>query len=162
MVKKLWAPWRIDYVIQKKPRECILCEKPAARDDKSNLILYRGKNCFVMMNLFPYNNGHLLISPYRHISEFTELSELEQLELMQQTALSIKALRNCMNPQGFNVGLNLGKEAGAGIEEHLHFHIVPRWTGDTNFMPVIGSTKVLVEGLQETWERLKVEFEKLT
>jgi ATP adenylyltransferase len=155
----LWAPWRIEYITQPKEAGCIFCNKPSENQDKKNFILFRGKSAFVIMNFYPYNNGHLMIVPFRHISDIADLTADEKLELMDLLALSKEALRQTMSPQGFNIGMNLGEVAGAGIKDHLHFHIVPRWNGDTNFMPICGHTKVVSEGLTETWEKLKKAFD---
>ncbi|HLG22678.1 MAG TPA: HIT domain-containing protein [Candidatus Manganitrophaceae bacterium] len=137
---------------------CILCEKPKQKKDLSNLILARGKQCFVMMNLYPYNNGHLMISPYQHVDTLEELSDAALKDLMRFMKKSIAALRKSFKPEGINVGLNLGKAAGAGIDDHLHFHVVPRWMGDTNFMTVISEVRVIPEDLEETYRQLKPYF----
>ncbi len=160
-MEKLWAPWRIKYIEQPKDEGCIFCDKPASQNDKKNLILYRGKHCFVLMNLYPYNNGHLLIAPYKHTSDMSELSTEERLELMDLLVVCREVLTNIMSPHGFNIGMNLGEIAGAGVKDHLHFHIVPRWSGDTNFMPVLGDVKVVSEGLKQTWEKLKKGFDEV-
>ena len=160
-MKKLWAPWRMDYIRSPKEVGCIFCNKSKSDKDRNNLILFRGTECFVLMNLYPYSNGHLMISPYNHTAETNELSDLCNLEIMSLASSSMSILKETMNAEGFNFGANYGKAGGAGIEEHLHYHIVPRWNGDTNFMPIIGHTKVMVEGLQESWDTLKPHFDKL-
>ena len=137
---------------------CIFCDKPAAENDKNNLIVHRGKHSFVLMNLFPYNNGHLLIAPYKHTNELSELNSEEKLEIMDLLELCQKVISEKMSPHGFNIGMNLGQVAGAGVKDHLHFHIVPRWNGDTNFMPIISEVKIVSEGLQQTWEKLRKGF----
>lgn len=153
--ERLWAPWRMAYINGLgKSEGCIFCENSDEDEDKKNLILYRGKKAFVIMNLYPYNNGHLMVAPYKHTGDFTELDDSELLEIMQLAQLSIKVLKKAMNPAGFNTGFNIGKAAGAGIDAHLHFHIVPRWVGDTNFMPVIGEMKVISEHLEVTYDKL--------
>lgn len=157
----LWAPWRMEYILGEKEEGCIFCTKPGADEDRQNLILYRGEHCFVIMNKYPYNNGHLMVVPYRHLASFELLEDAESLEMMNTLASSIRVLRETIQPEGFNVGMNLGKIAGAGIDGHLHIHVVPRWAADTNFMPVVAETKVLSEALDATWERLKGGFEKL-
>lgn len=154
----LWAPWRMEYILGEKEDGCIFCEKPRENDDRKNLILYRGEYYFVIMNKFPYNNGHLMVVPYRHTSDFENLKDAEYLEMMKILVKCTRALTEAIRPQGFNIGLNIGKVAGAGIDDHLHFHVVPRWAADTNFMPVIGHTRVNSEGLLETWDRLKDLF----
>ncbi len=143
-----------------KMDECIFCKLPN-EDDEKNLILYRGKYAFVIMNNYPYNPGHVMVAPYRHVGEIEDLSEEEWEDVHALTALMVRAIKRTMNPQGFNIGLNIGRVAGAGIEGHLHVHIVPRWNGDTNFMPVISDTKVIVQGIRENYRELKREIEKL-
>nr|WP_241654018.1 HIT domain-containing protein [Geovibrio thiophilus] len=153
--ERLWAPWRMSYISGLgKTESCIFCDKPSEDEDKKNLILHRGKKAFVIMNLFPYNNGHLMVAPYKHTGDFLELDDDEMLEIMQLTQLAIRVLRKTMNPAGFNTGFNIGKAAGAGIDAHLHFHIVPRWVGDTNFMPVVGEMKVISEHIEVTYANL--------
>ena len=146
----------------KKQAGCILCEEAAKNDDRKNYILYRGKYSFVIMNLYPYNNGHLLIVPNTHESEMDSLPLEELTDLMKVTQASVKILKQAMNPEGFNVGINLGKSAGAGIPEHLHIQIVPRWTGDTSYLTVFDETRVMPELLDGTYERLRPYFEKLS
>ena len=151
----LWAPWRIEYVRAPKEEDgCIFCDLPAANDDKESLILLRGASAYVVLNRFPYNNAHLLIAPFEHNSEFDALAAGTQHEMLSLATRSMAVLRQELDAGGFNFGANFGAAAGAGIEEHVHLHVVPRWTGDTNFMPVIGTTKVQVQGLQDTWELL--------
>ncbi|MFA5727931.1 MAG: HIT domain-containing protein [Candidatus Neomarinimicrobiota bacterium] len=157
---KLWAPWRIGYITNPKAEGCFLCEYSADSDDKKHLILHRGKSAFVIMNYYPYNNGHLMVAPYQHVRNLNDLDESTRLEIFDLIDKSCQILHDSLNAEGFNVGLNLGSVAGAGLKDHLHFHIVPRWTGDTNFMPITGHTKVLREGLTETWQRLRPKFEK--
>jgi len=158
-MEKLWAPWRIEYILSKKEKDCIFCSKPAEQDDKKNLILLRGEFSFVIMNYYPYNNGHLMVVPYRHVAELPDLSKHENSEIMKFLTVCTKALQQSMFPHGFNIGMNMGEVAGAGIKDHLHFHIVPRWNGDTNFMPITGHTKVVSEALEETWKKLKPLFQ---
>lgn len=157
----LWAPWRIEYITGKREEGCFFCKYPAENNDRERLILYRGKKTFVVMNYYPYNNGHIMIAPYRHTSEIADLDNETKLEMMLLVDHSIRIFREEMSAQGFNVGLNLGDVAGAGVKDHLHMHVVPRWSGDTNFMPVIGNTKVISEGLQDTWLKLKKKFDKI-
>ena len=158
---RLWAPWRIDYIKSEKEKGCIFCDKPAEGDDHSMLILYRGENSFVIMNLYPYNNGHLMIAPYQHTDSTHELNSISISEIMELADQIMKIQKNIMNADGFNYGANIGYSGGAGIADHIHFHIVPRWTGDTNFMPVLGHTKVQMQGLQETYNDLRPHFDKL-
>ncbi len=139
---------------------CIFCFKPQADKDRDNLILYRSSRNFVIMNLYPYNNGHMMVVPYQHAPDLNALPEETLLDFMQTTQKCITILRETMTPDGFNLGVNLGRVAGAGIDDHVHQHIVPRWNGDTNFMPVIGDIKVMPEYIAETYDRLRAEFKK--
>ncbi len=157
-MEKLWAPWRMEYILQEKPGGCIFCDKPRQDRDRDNLILHRGADCFVIMNFYPYNNGHLMVVPYRHTADLAALTAAEQSEMMALLGRCTTILTQQLKPHGFNIGMNLGRTAGAGIDDHLHFHIVPRWNGDTNFMPITGHTKVLSQGLQESWDQLKPRF----
>ncbi|MBC8313471.1 MAG: HIT domain-containing protein [Candidatus Cloacimonetes bacterium] len=159
-MKNLYSPWRIDYILQEKDDGCILCEKPKANDDKSHLILKRGKYSYIVMNLYPYNNAHLMIVPFRHCSHFYEYDEEEILEIGKMIQLSEKILTKVYKPDGFNIGMNLGEDAGAGITDHLHIHIVPRWKGDTNFFSTIGKTRVIPEKMEDIYQKLKNEFRK--
>ena len=156
--QRLWAPWRLDYIKGSKPDECIFCSKPAAGDDRAAHIVARGESCFVMLNAYPYNNGHLMVSPFRHVASIEELEDAVLLELLQLTTRSIRALRDAYAPEGFNIGVNQGKVAGAGFDDHIHLHVVPRWGGDTNFMPVIGGTRVLPQSLQDSYDALRPGF----
>lgn len=158
---RLWAPWRMEYIRSDKEEGCIFCDKPIRDNDREMLILYRGKLAFVMMNLFPYNNGHLLIAPYTHTERSNDLSPDERSEIMELGDASMTILKQAMKAEGFNFGANIGSAGGAGIEEHIHFHVVPRWKGDTNFMPVLGHTKVQVDGLKESYDNLKPHFMKI-
>jgi len=154
-VQQIWAPWRSVYIgKQEREEECIFCEKLNSDRDEENYLLLRAKKTFVLLNLYPYNNGHLLIAPKRHIGELEELKEEEILEIFLVTRKMVKALKS-FNPEGFNIGVNLGRVAGAGIPGHFHVHIVPRWNGDTNFMPVLGDAKVISESLEVTYQKLK-------
>jgi ATP adenylyltransferase len=144
--------------IKKEDEGCIFCSKPKQNNDKENLLLFRGKTCFVLMNLFPYNNGHLMIIPYQHTSDILDLDKETSAELWELLILSKKALTKVMRPEGFNTGMNIGRDAGAGIDQHIHMHIVPRWNGDTNFMPVVGETKVISQALSETYDALLPHF----
>jgi len=154
-MEQIWAPWRIEYIQMEKPEGCILCDKPKQNNDEPNYILYRGENNFVILNAYPYNPGHLMIAPYRHIASLEELTDEELKEHFEIVRRSTKILREVFNPGGFNLGINLGKVAGAGIDDHFHTHIVPRWQGDTNFTPVIANVRVLPEALSETYHKLK-------
>lgn len=154
--ERLWTPWRMEYILDNsKPGGCIFCDKPGEEKDRENLILFRGEESFVIMNKYPYNNGHLMITPYAHERDVTRLEGEVMKEMMREMQRSISILKKVMNPDGFNVGMNMGKAAGAGIDDHLHLHIVPRWDGDTNFMPVLANARVMPEYLDETYMRLR-------
>jgi ATP adenylyltransferase len=158
---RLWAPWRLSYVTAAPApaTACIFCDACAGHD--TDLLLIRGRHSYVILNLYPYNNGHLMVVPTRHLSALEALTPDEQVELMHFTRLSEMALTETYHPHGINVGINLGRAAGAGIENHLHIHLVPRWTGDTNFMTAVGETRVLPEDLPATAARLRPIFERL-
>lgn len=160
-MENLWAPWRIEYILSKKAPGCIFCDKPQEDKDQENLILYRGKYHFIIMNAFPYNNGHMMIVPYRHISTLSGWSSEEQKEFMELADLAVNLLKAAMKPDGFNLGINMGQVAGAGIADHIHLHVVPRWNGDTNFMPVLSDTRVISEHLRATYEKLKSTLEEI-
>jgi ATP adenylyltransferase len=159
----MWSPWRSKYIESfKKParkrKESLFTSALRAKKDDEKLILWRGKHCFVIMNLFPYNSGHLMIVPYRQASRFGELTSPELLEIMQTAQRATKALDKVMSPQGYNFGANIGRASGAGVDDHIHFHIVPRWTGDTNFMPVLANTKLISEDMRVTLRKLRKVF----
>ena len=167
---RLWAPWRLSYVTaaQVPAPDCVFCDASAggppssgSRESNNDLVVLRGRAAYVILNLYPYNNGHLMVVPKRHLAALEALTPDEQTELMQLTRLSEMALNEAYRPQGINVGINLGKAAGAGIENHLHIHLVPRWSGDTNFMTAVGQTRVLPEDLEATAARLRPIFERL-
>lgn len=159
-MQNIWAPWRMEYVEGKKERGCIFCLKKEG-DDKKKFILYRGNLLFVMMNKYPYNNGHLMIAPYRHVKNFEDLNQKETADLMNLLKITTIILKDTFCPDGLNIGMNLGKIAGAGVEGHIHLHIVPRWSGDTNFMPVFSDTRVISEHLEGTFNRLKPLFRRI-
>jgi ATP adenylyltransferase len=161
-LSRLHAPWRIKYIAMPKTDECIFCTKPRERKDEDNYIVHRGPKCFIILNMFPYNTGHVMIAPYRHISSLEDLTDDESLDLMRLTSLALKILRKAYAPDGFNIGVNIGGAAGAGIADHVHLHVVPRWIGDTNFMVVISNTKVIPEMLKSTFEKLKKALFELT
>ncbi|MFA4668274.1 HIT domain-containing protein [Pyrococcus kukulkanii] len=160
-MKILWAPWRIEYIRSPKYEGCIFCDFPKENRDKERLILYRGKHAFIIMNNYPYNPGHVMVAPYRHVKSIEDLTDEEMLEIMKLAALVMKAIRKVMKPDGFNLGFNIGKVAGAGIDGHVHLHIVPRWNGDTNFMPVIADTKVIPESLKQAYDEIKQAIEEI-
>ena len=157
-MEHLWAPWRIEYIKKAKEEGCILCQKPAENNDASNYILYRGDKNFIIMNSYPYNVGHLMIASFRHVANLDELTDEEFVEHFELVRRSVGILKQVFKPDGFNIGMNLGRIAGAGLDKHIHTHIVPRWAGDTNFMPVIADTNVINEALAETYAKLKGKF----
>lgn len=166
IMNKLWSPWRSQYIDSFNTSEskggCIFCDAVKFDvEDKSNLLVHRAEHTFTILNLYPYNNGHLMVVPNRHIGEFNDLTNLESAEVMVELKLAKQALTAILNPEGFNVGANLGRVSGAGIDEHIHFHIVPRWNGDTNFMPVLGEVKVISQDLLETKLKLLEAYSKL-
>ncbi len=155
-MKHLWAPWRQEYILSEK-KGCFFCLSVDDTQDAKNLILHRGKECFIILNKYPYNYGHLMVAPNKHRCSLKELTQEEMLESMQLLSKAQTVLEKHLNPEGFNIGANIGKAAGAGAE-HLHFHIVPRWVGDTNYMPVLGDTKIISQYLSELLSRLKGSF----
>lgn len=159
---RLWTPWRMPYLRgeDERPDDCVFCHKVNHSDDREH-ILYRGGFCYVTLNRYPYSNGHLMVIPYVHVPSLEDLDMPTLSEMMQIVNLGLAALREAYTPHGFNVGVNLGKAAGAGIAEHVHMHIVPRWMADTNFMPVVGQTRVIPELLDEAYTRLKPIFDRL-
>ena len=157
-MKTMWAPWRIEYILDDKEDGCIFCK---AISEEDGLTLYKGKDTLVVMNKFPYINGHLLVAPAKHLSTLDQLSKNDMGELLSTVEKSIGILKKHMKPDGFNIGLNLGRVAGAGVEEHLHFHIVPRWLGDTNAFTVFADVRVVPEHLEATYSNLKPYFDRL-
>ncbi|OWK45116.1 HIT family protein [Fimbriiglobus ruber] len=162
-MEQLWAPWRLAYVTQParpKPADddCFICRGLAEADDRTNLIVYRGTHSCVILNRFPYNNGHLLVAPLAHKARLADLTPDELLDLQEMIRQMVAILEKRMKPEGFNVGLNLGKVAGAGLPGHLHWHVVPRWNGDTNFMPVVSDVRVIVQSLDALWELMREEL----
>ena len=162
-MERIWAVWRAEYVkiAAKEEPGCIFCELPAREDDREALILARGKLGFVLLNRYPYNPGHLMVAPYRHVPSLEDLTPEEALDVWELTVKSMRALREAFSPHGFNIGVNVGRVAGAGFEGHVHVHVVPRWNGDTNFMPVVAETKVISESLERVYEELKEAMEKV-
>jgi len=152
-MKILWAPWRIKYILGKK-EGCIFCDKVKENKDRENYVLLRGKSAFVMLNTFPYNNGHLMIAPYKHVPDLEGLEKDVLGELMGLVKTCTQILKKALNPEGFNIGINLGKVAGAGVEGHIHIHIVPRWGADTSFISTVGNTKIIPESLDDTYKKL--------
>jgi ATP adenylyltransferase len=159
---RIWAPWRLKYVkdaSKDSGEECIFCSKPEAGDDEANLIVHRGERCFVILNLFPYTNGHLMVAPYDHIGSLPEVEPETVAEMMSLAQQGIRVLGDVYGPRGFNVGCNQGRVAGAGVEHHIHMHVVPRWGGDTNFMPVLADTRVMPQTLEQSYEALRGAFD---
>jgi ATP adenylyltransferase len=166
---RLWSPWRSKYIesfasetaASKQPEHCLFCRilsDPAK--DIENLVVYRGSDCFVVMNLYPYNSGHLMIVPFTHAGDLSGLSEAETAEMMQSARQCVKVLTEAFHPHGFNIGMNIGRVSGAGIEAHVHLHVVPRWNGDTNFMPVLADTRIISQALEDTYSKLREALEK--
>jgi ATP adenylyltransferase len=158
---RIWAPWRLEYVADAAKdieEDCIFCAKPAQGDDEANLIVHRGELCFVLLNLFPYTNGHLMIAPFQHLARLQDLAPATVAEMMDLAQRAMNRLEQVYEPHGYNVGFNQGRVAGAGFEHHIHMHVVPRWGGDTNFMPVIADTKVMPQSLEQSYETLKDAF----
>lgn len=161
-MKRLWAPWRMQYIRNAGQPGCFLCDIFRSDQDREHLVVQRGETGAVVMNRYPYNNGHLLVAPYRHVDSLETLSDKELLEMMRLTTLTCRHLKQVLHPDGFNLGLNLGTAAGAGLKDHLHLHIVPRWTGDTNFMPVLADVKVVPQPLDELWQQLRRALESVS
>jgi ATP adenylyltransferase len=156
-MERLWAPWRMEYIGQAREVEdqgCLFCEKPKEGDDEKALIVARSEKSFAMLNRYPYNSGHLMVAPFRHVGELEDVENDESLDMQHLMQRCVKALKESMQPDGFNIGMNLGVVAGAGIPDHLHWHVVPRWSGDTNFMPIIGDTKVLPDSLNDSYAKM--------
>lgn len=159
-MRRLWTPWRMPYILGEEERVegCLFCHVVQQNEDRKTYLLYRGERCYVMLNRYPYNNGHLLVVPYAHVSSLEALTPETAARFMVQVQRSLRILRDAYRPDGFNMGINEGEAAGAGIEEHVHFHIVPRWSGDSNYMGVVGDTRVIPELLEETFEQLAPRF----
>jgi len=162
VMERLYAPWRIEYVERKeKEPGCIFCNRLASGEDDANLIVHRAKGAFTIMNKFPYSNGHLLVCPYRHVSDICDLTRKENIDLIEEVTKAVKVLREVMRPAAFNIGINLGVEAGAGVSEHLHYHVVPRWKGDTNIMAVLADLRVIPEHFLSTSRKIREGFARL-
>lgn len=164
-MERLFSPWRSEYISTFKNPEknsiCIFCDALKSKNNKKKLVLFRSKHCFVMMNLYPYNNGHLMVVPNKHTSELKNLSKNVNSDILKTISIMMMALDNSMKPQGYNVGANFGRVAGAGIDSHIHFHIVPRWSGDTNFMPVLNDVKLVSEGIKKTYSKISKSLSKI-
>jgi ATP adenylyltransferase len=161
-MKHLWSPWRLEYLTAPKSGECVFCHAAQSTDDRENLVLLREERCFMILNRFPYNNGHFMVVPYDHVPTLEALDAETLTNMMLLLNRGLAALRATMQPQGFNIGANLGHAAGAGIEEHVHLHAVPRWVGDTNYMPIIGNMRVVPETWQMTYDTLKAALQSST
>jgi len=163
MVENIYAPWRKDFIEKKELKEegCIFCNRSKLLPQLESLVVFKDKYSFILLNKYPYNNGHLMVAPYKHTHDLSHLSVDEYTEIMKNIILSAEVLKEAYNPQGFNIGMNIGAVAGAGVADHLHWHIVPRWGGDTNFMPIISNTKVLHEILSETFDRIYPIFQRM-
>ena len=159
-MKRLWSPWRMEYLTEERPQGCIFCLKAAEKRDPENLIAWRGQRAFVMLNRYPYNAGHLMVVPYEHVASVEDLPVETLAELMLLVNRCLRALRRTMAPDAFNIGANLGRVAGAGIAEHVHLHVVPRWEGDTNFMPVLADVRVVPELLADTYCKVRAALEE--
>ncbi len=160
--QRIWAPWRLAYVkdaSKDSSEECIFCAKPQADADEENLIVHRGERAFVILNLFPYTNGHMMVAPYQHVGAIEQIDAETIAEMMALGQKGIRILDDVYEPQGFNVGFNQGRAAGAGVEHHIHMHVVPRWGGDTNFMPVLGDTRVMPQSLEESYAAINGRFD---
>lgn len=153
-MKRLWAPWRLAYVAGPRDEGCIFCEAPRRHDDRAALILYRAREAYIILNRYPYNSGHLMVVPFRHVARPEGLRPAEGAALLDLVSLAVRTLEQAIASEGFNIGINLGRAAGAGVDDHLHVHVVPRWAGDTNYMPVLGEVKVMPAHLEETYDRL--------
>ncbi|GAB1253717.1 HIT family protein [Desulfovibrio falkowii] len=157
-MKQLWAPWRIEYILGPKPDTCVFCLPAGPQEDEQRLVLYRGRHAFVIMNKFPYNNGHLMVCPYRHVMSIADLDTTETHEIMDILQICATILKEHFNCEGINIGLNQGEAAGAGIREHMHFHLVPRWNGDSSFMAVFDEVRTMPEHLSRSYAALKPYF----
>ena len=159
--QRIWAPWRLEYVkdaSKDSADECIFCAKPADDDDAGNLIIHRGERCFVILNLFPYTNGHLMVAPFEHVGRLQEIDPEVTAEMMALAQRAMSRMEEVYDPEGFNVGINQGRVAGAGVEGHIHLHVVPRWAGDNNYMPVLADTRVMPQSLEESYDALRGGF----
>ena len=158
---RIWAPWRLKYLKQaSNSDECIFCTKPEEGDDRGALIVHRSERCYVILNLFPYTNGHLMVAPYEHLGRFQDIAPETTAEMNALAQRSMEIIEGVYAPEGFNLGINQGRIAGAGVEGHIHLHVVPRWAGDNNYMPVIADTKVMPQSLEESYDALQGGFEE--
>lgn len=160
-MKHLFTPWRMEYILKAKQPGCVFCAMLEEKDDFASLIVHRGERSFLVLNKYPYNNGHFMVVPYRHVDTLEELEPEELAEMMSLTTLGMRALRRTLRPEGFNFGANVGEVAGAGVKDHVHMHVVPRWSGDTNYMSVLSETRVIPQSLAETYKQLKEALDAL-
>jgi ATP adenylyltransferase len=160
-MERMWTPWRLDYILSDKRAECVFCEILESRDDRANLVLARNERAFLVLNKYPYNNGHLMAIPYHHVDSVEKLRPDEEAAVMAMVSLGVRVLRRAMQPEGFNIGMNIGKVAGAGVRDHVHCHVVPRWNGDTNFMPVLTEVRLIPQDLWDTYDQLKGALDAL-
>ena len=158
-MKQMWTPWRLPYILSDKQGGCVFCDILDNPDDTETLIVHRGDLAFLVLNKYPYNNGHFMAVPYRHVASPEDLNATELTELMQLLTLGMRALRGCLRPEGFNIGANIGRVAGAGVKDHIHLHVVPRWNGDTNFMPVFAEVRVIPQALSDTYVQFKAALD---
>ena len=156
---RIWAPWRLRYVSKaSKQTECVFCAKPQEGDDRDALIVYRGERCYVILNLYPYTSGHLMVAPFEHVGRMQDIAPEVTAEMMDLAQQAIRKMEEVYSPEGFNIGVNQGRVAGAGVEGHIHLHVVPRWAGDNNYMPVLADTRVMPQSLEETYDALEGGF----
>ena len=160
--KYLYSPWRLDYILSGKCEGCIFCCKPEAGDDEKHLIVHRSRHCYVILNLYPYNNGHIMVVPYEHSGNLSGLSEVAMSDVFHTVSLAEQVLTEVYKCEGINIGINIGKAAGAGVDEHIHVHLVPRWFGDCNFMTVVGGERVIPEAFESTWKKLSSAFTSIS
>ncbi|MCX7706647.1 MAG: HIT domain-containing protein [Anaerolineae bacterium] len=160
-MKHLFTPWRMEYILKAKQPGCVFCAMLEEKDDAASLIVRRGERSFLVLNKYPYNNGHFMVVPYRHVDTLEELEPEELAEMMSLTTLGMRALRHTLRPEGFNFGANVGEVAGAGVKDHVHMHVVPRWSGDTNYMSVLSETRVIPQSLADTYKQLKEALDAL-
>lgn len=158
-MKHLWSPWRLEYLTSSNADGCVFCHAARGDDDRGNLVLLRGQRAFLILNRYPYNNGHFMVVPYAHVSSLEDLDSQSLTEMMLLLNRGLAALRVTMTPDGFNIGVNLGQAAGAGIRDHVHIHAVPRWTGDTNFMPIVGDLRVIPQTWLQTYDQVKAALD---
>jgi len=162
LLERIWAPWRIGYVAGERPDGCVFCKKIQSDEDRKNLVLHRGEHGAILLNTYPYNSGHLMVVPNAHVGELTDLSSEAGCELWDLTDLAVRTLKKALYPQGINLGMNLGQAAGAGIGDHIHMHVVPRWSGDTNYMTTVAQTRVVPQSLEDSYDQLRPAIEELT